>query len=421
MKKQNNKFYNKAIKYYQSGQINKALEICELGLSYSLKSSAILNLKGLLLYQKGNLEGAITVWKINKDFNNDVIAFNYINDAKEDQTRGQLYLLGEKKLKELNIQEAITLFEKCAESDFNSIKVNTALSLCYQKKGQFEKSIEHMNKALSIDKNSKMAKQIKKELIEVKAYKDSSKKILLPLISLVVISLICGIAYNLPKYFKSNKDTNYNSIVSSQDKTTGDLQTNQNEEVQANKEQENLQEASKNDVSKTTFNSQKIMEAISKNDFDSMYLELNNVNEKNLKDEDKAIYRQCTDVLKTSGVENFYERAMKEFNSNNYEKAMLEFEKAYAYVGSSYLKEHVLFYSAVNLDKLSNTKEAVKMYEEYYNEYPKGVYTDNALYNVALLISNIDKDKSLYYATKLRDDFPNSIYLNNNITSILNH
>ena len=138
MDKKSKKAYDKAMMYYEKGKINKALDVCESALSENLKNSAVLNFKGLLLYQKGELNEAITVWKINKDFNNDSMAKNYINDAKADEFRLQLYKEGEKQLKQFNIDKAIDIFKKCSESDFNAIKVSTALGLCYQKKRKFQ-------------------------------------------------------------------------------------------------------------------------------------------------------------------------------------------------------------------------------------------------------------------------------------------
>ena len=65
-----NKIYEKAMDNYHGGYIEKALEQCEKGISLNLKDVRLLNLKGMLLYIKGDLKGAIAVWKINKDYNN---------------------------------------------------------------------------------------------------------------------------------------------------------------------------------------------------------------------------------------------------------------------------------------------------------------------------------------------------------------
>lgn len=417
MDKKCKKLYNKAIKYYQTGEINKALEVCEEALSYSLKNSSILNLKGILLYQKGTLDGAITVWKINKDFNDDGIAKNYLRDTQDDKRRSELYLLGEKKLKELNIDDAINIFQQCLESDFNSIKVNTALALCYQKKGDFVKCITHMEKALSLDKKSKIANQIKKELIEIKAYKGSNHKLWIPIISLIILFIIGIIIYNFYKASNINKEINNPSIESLPNNTLENTKDNNEEETIKEEKEENVSDVTK----KNSINIDKLKEALDKNDLDIIYSELDNVNENDIENNDKGIYRNAINILKTTGVEKFYEKAMNEFNLKNYENANIEFQKAYKYCEGSYLKEHIIFYKAVTLENIKNNEEAIKTYDEYYTQYPNGEYADNALYNVAMLTNGTNKEKSLYYANKLKDNFPNSIYFNQNIINMLNN
>lgn len=74
MNKKVGKTYTKAMDYYEKGKINKALEICEDILLEGLDNPVVLNFKGLLLYQKGNLSDAIIASQINKDLNNDDIA-----------------------------------------------------------------------------------------------------------------------------------------------------------------------------------------------------------------------------------------------------------------------------------------------------------------------------------------------------------
>ena len=142
MNKKAQKAYDKAMDYYEKGKINKALEICEEILSEGLDNAPVLNFKGLLLYQKGSLSEAVTVWRINQDINNDEIAGNYIKDSEADKNRLDLYKQGEKALNQLNIDKALEVFNRCAESDFNAIKVNTGIGMCYQKNGVFYRDKE---------------------------------------------------------------------------------------------------------------------------------------------------------------------------------------------------------------------------------------------------------------------------------------
>ncbi len=421
MKKKNKRFYDKAIKYYQNGDLSKSLKACEESLSYSLKNPSILNLKGLILYQQGKLDEAITVWKINKDFNNDGIAQNYIHSAKEDEVRVELYELGEKKLKELKIDEAIKIFKKCKESDFNCIKVDTALALCYQKKGEINKCIDYMNKVLVIDKNYKVANQIKRQLIELKAYKKESNNFVKSMVALVGVIFICGTVYVFKDNFKGiNKDNNVS--MESLNKVEDDASNSEDVVTEDKKESEpKTPDVTTNEQDKKVLlDVNKLNEHFENGDVDNIYYDLQNVNEFDVSDEYKGLYRRCINLLKTSGIEVFYEKGMEEFNIQNYEKANVEFSKAYDYCDGSYLNEHIMFYKAVTLEQLNNSDEAIKLYELYYEEYPKGSYADNALYNLSLILNNTDREKSIYYADKLRDEFSESIYFNETINQILN-
>ncbi|MBN1037356.1 hypothetical protein DVW12_01295 [Clostridium botulinum] len=421
MKKKNKKFYDKAIKYYQNGDLSKSLKACEESLSYSLKNPSILNLKGLILYQQGKLDEAITVWKINKDFNNDGIAQNYIHSAKEDEVRVELYELGEKKLKELKIDEAIKIFKKCKESDFNCIKVDTALALCYQKKGEINKCIDYMNKVLVIDKNYKVANQIKSQLIDLKAYKKESNNFIKSMAALVGVIFICGTVYIFKDNFKGiNKDNNVS--MESINKVEDDASNSEDVVTEDKKESElKTPDVTTNEQDKKVLlDVNKLNEHFENGDVDNIYYDLQNVNELDVSDEYKGLYRRCVNLLKTSGIEVFYEKGMEEFNIQNYEKANVEFSKAYDYCDGSYLNEHIMFYKAVTLEQLNNSDEAIKLYELYYEEYPKGSYADNTLYNLSLILNNTDREKSIYYADKLRDEFSESIYFNETINQILN-
>ena len=211
MNKKVNKAYGKAMDYYEKGKINKALEICEDILLEGLDNPVVLNFKGLLLYQKGNLREAITAWEMNKDLNNDDIAKNYIKDAVADEKRLDLYKSGEQALKQLKIDKALELFKRCSESDFNATKVNTGIAMCYQKKGDLYRAKEYVDKALNIDQNAVTAKIIEKELKEDGIYlesKNSSKGFLVIITSLFVILAIVSGGYLVMSKFKDKNLSN---------------------------------------------------------------------------------------------------------------------------------------------------------------------------------------------------------------------
>jgi len=393
-----------------------------------LDNPPALNFKGLLLYQKGNLNEAITAWKINKDLNDDDMAQNYIQDAMADEKRMDLYREGEQSLKQLKIDTALELFKRCAESDFNSIKVNIGIGMCYQKKGDFYRAKEYVDKALSIDKNAITAKIIEKELKEEGVYsedKNSSKGFLIGITSLFVILAIAAGGYLIFSKFK-NKDFTINiheakgnEVIDEKKNTTEDAKEAEVKEISEVKPETTSKEIVKEESKNTSFNKEKLKTLMENNDLDGVYEQLKEVKKESISSEDLTVYKQAIDLMKNQGIAKFYEYGLWSFNQNNYSEARISFDKAYTYCEGSSIKEHILFYRASNSLKESNIPIALAQYEEYYKQYPKGVYTQEALYELALLNKTVDKEKSKSYANSLINNFPSSIYINDNIVSIV--
>lgn len=415
MNKKSKKIYDKAIDYFERGKINKALEICELELSKSLQNSNMLNLKGLLLYEKGDLNEAITVWTINKDINKDVIAQNYIKNAQGDKKRLELYKEGEKALKQLKIDKALELFKICSESDFNAIKVNTGLGLCCQKKGDFFKAKEYIDKALKLDENAITANVVKKELEEANLYygaKKSSKKFI---IIVVILFIIAGLGISSYLIIEKKQAEN---------KTIEEYQNNNEPQVEKNIESSsemNSEQDKKDILNLKTFDKEKMKKLIENNDLDGIYDEVDNVNEESLSDDNKEIYKQAINLLKSDGVSKFYEYGLWYFNQENYDNAKNQLDKAYKYCEGNSLKEHIIFYRASTASKRLDNKSALSQYEDYYNQYPNGAYIEGVLYELSLLSNSENKEESKNYANELVTKYPNSVYVNNQIKDIMNN
>lgn len=426
MNRKAKKAYDKAMDLYEKGKINKALEICEEALSEGLDNSLVLNFKGLLLYQKGDLNGAITVWKINEEVNNDHTAKNYIRDSMIDKKRLDLYKQGEQAIKKFKIDEALGLFRRCAESDFNSIKVNTGIAICYQKKGDLYKAKEYVDKALSIDEDAITAKLIEKQLKEDGMYLEvekSSEGFLIVITILVVIFAIAAAGYSIMFKFKNTnlgnriEESKSNEVAEKNNVTT----ENKESEIQE-RTGENL-DAYSNDINKEepkylALDKEKLKVLIANGDLDSIYEQIRNVKEELADGEDAELYKQAIELIKTQGVSKFYEYGLWYFNEGNYTDARISLDKAYAYCEGNNLKEHILFYRASSSLKESDSNSAIVQYEEYYNQYPNGVYIQEVLYELALLSNPVKLEKSKFYANALMNNFPDSIYINDNIASI---
>lgn len=424
MNKKAKKTYDKAMDFYEKGKIDKALELCEEVLSEGLDNPVVLNFKGLLLYQKGNLNEAVTVWRINKELNNNDIAQNYIKDVIADEKRLELYKQGEQALRQLKIDKALELFNICGESDFNSIKVNTGIAICYQKKGEFYKAREYVDKALNIDENAVTARIVEKELKKDGVYsktKNSSKGFLIGITILFIIFSVAAGGYLVISKFKDKNLSNNIENKNSQGLEENSInQENKENEVEENTEI-NLADTSKEMLKEKpqniSFDKEKLKTLIANNDLDGIYEQLKNVKEESISAEDREVYKNATDLMKNQGVSKFYEYGLWYFKQQNYSDAKVSFDKAYTYCEGSSLKEHILFYRASNSYKESDNN-ALAQYEEYYNQYPSGVYVQEALYQLALLSNSIDKEKSKTYANTLINNFPSSIYINDNIVSI---
>lgn len=407
MSRKMGELYNKAVKYHDEGNLDKAIVVCEKAMSENLKNAAILNLKGLIFYQKGELDEAITVWNINREFNDNDMSKSYIRDSISDREKILWYEEAEKLIKKLSIDRAIDILNKCAESDFNTINVNTALGLCYYKKGEPKKAKEYLNNALTVDRNYKPAKSLLKEINKV--YKeDSSKSKKKAYILTFLAAVILGGSFATYK------------LISKDDakaEFTSDKQIVQNEG-----KQDHLVEEKKGDITikdNKEFNADKIQVALDNNDIYRLSAMIDGVDEKSLNDYDKNLYNTTIKKLKDEGVEKFYYKGLDYFNNKEYKKAIGEFSLALPYSKESYLNEHILYFAGITEQKLENNREATKYLEEYYNYYPNGTYKEEVLYKLAIVNEKDNIDKSKLYARILRDKYAKSMYNNKNIDKIL--
>lgn len=424
------KLYNKAMNLYNKGNLNKALHICEKILAADLSYSDALNLKGLMLYQKGLLNEAKIVWKLNYDLNNDSMAGKYIEDCKSDEERVHTYTKAEQSLKNMNIEKALLLFKECAKSDFNAIKVSTGLAMCYARKGDNYRAKEYVDKALLIDNEAVTANSIKNDLIKSGVYSKEnniSKKILLIVTVLFIIGTLSAGGYSL--YIKINADAvkkqsteniieddmHKQNISDTQNDSYDELKLDETD-TEENITDDNL-EVNNNSID---FNSAEIESLINNKEIDKLYDYINGTDRSELLGSEINLYDDAVELLKTDGVSKFYEYGVWNFNNKNFEAAELELEKAYKYCNESYLKEHIVFYKGSTASQTGDNPEALRLYKEYYSLYPKGSYIEGVLYELALLTNTTNKDMGKEYAEILVNDYPNSLYINEYIKEITN-
>lgn len=390
MKYENKKHYEKALSLYNKGYIDKAIEVCEIGISNSLKDSKLLNLKGLLLYIKGNLEEATAIWKINKDYNNDLISKSYLEDSKNDFQRYVLYKEAESLIENMYIDEALENLLECSNSDFNAIEVNNLLAITYIKKREYDNSKLCLEKVLSFDKKNMKANEILKDINELLDTKNISR-LLIGSISVISVLLIAFVTV----YSLGILDINLNG---SDTKRIIGFKI-EKEENKKNDEVNNIEE---NNLSKDKFN---------------------NVQDSNLnKDEEfnSELVSNEHILLTNIEIQNNYEEASSYFKEKNYENAINILEETKEASSNHYLNDDIIFFLASSYDKLGNSEKAIEVFEDFISMYKQGNYSQEVYYRLILLYSEKDINKSKEYAKEFIEIYPSSIYNNNKVKEILN-
>lgn len=407
------KAYIKAVRYYEECEIEKAIKKCEESISDSLKNSSALNLKGLLLYLKGDLEGAVAQWKINSDFNDNSMAKNYIYDSKSDKERLALYKNAEMLLKNLAIDEAIDSLNKCKESDFNAIRVNLALAICYGKKGDYSASSVYVSKVLNIDRNNPGAKALAKEIEEFQGIKlevTKGSNLLKSTIAIVVLCLVFAGAVIAYKLIDKNKTEGISNSESSTEPTEAVSPIKANEKAEMGETK-----------IESLVNYDELQKEINNKDFDLIYNSMKQINLETIQEKDKTIYLKGKELLETEGVSFFYKKGSELYSQKNFKDAKVQFVKGYEYGAKNYLYPHIIFFNAASDEQLGNVDSAIKEYGQYYNSYKKETYIAETIYKLALLNKDKDRDKSILYAKEIKENYTDSIYNNQVISNLLDN
>ncbi|MGL4741473.1 MAG: tetratricopeptide repeat protein [Sarcina sp.] len=408
-------YYNLGVKYFHKGNLEKAVANLDIAISHDLKNSAALNLRGMIFYIKGQGEKAVHSWKINIDFNDDEIAKNYIKAYKEDSVNEERYLNALKEIKRNKIKEAIELLEVCTSSDFNVINVRNALSYCYARNGQFEKARDNALMVLDKDSNDALAKenlQVCNEKLGVSSFSIGKKQIIAVVALLVVISA---------GFFVVNKGER---VKDKSENTATIVDTNESDKSNVNSKPKEEKENKENIDINNKFDAKKLNIAIENKNYSDIHSFIANINYNNLAAEDKVAYDEANEIMGRDGLKYFYDQAAKLVKTESFGKAKDMLLKAYAYSKDTYLEEHTKYMLAMCYERLNDTDNAIKYYEDYIKgdydkESEQGGYMDVALYKLALLNEKNNIEESKKYASRLVKEYKSSIYNNTNISKIL--
>lgn len=401
------KLYVKAIKYYNEGYLEKALEICEKCISENINNTSAVNLKGLLYYLRGDLENAQALWKMNYHVNKDLVSKKYLEDSKNDEEKKNLYNEALKLMKEIKIKEALALFKLCKNSDFNTINVDNYITLCYIKLGEYAEAQNSIEQVLKVDKTNKEALTHRKELIEFGIIKREKGLLKYSIAVLVCVFLLSAAAI----IFNNNKSPKTGSIA----KDTIETQSVKNNEVIADKEniEKPLEKVNEE------FPIKALEKAIGEADYEELYGITSVWQDKSLKEGELRVLVNAKEQLSQKGVEYFYNKGREFFSSKDYNKAIEYFLKAYAYGNENYLLSHITYMLGVSYQRIGDFNNIIKYYSEYDSKYPNGDYEPTILYELALIYKDVDEVKSKSYAERLARLYSKSIYNNSIINEIL--
>ena len=385
------KYYKEALTKYHNGYIDQAINLCAASVAENNKYKAAASLKGVLFYFKGDLENARELWEFNVRVNKDVVSKKYLDNSKIDDKFLPIYAKGVGLINEVKISEALECLKECEESDFNVINVSNHIALCYIKQGEFSKARVYLDKVIVIDKKNKMAMDNIKMLKKYGIIENKFKHV--PIIACLIILIIIGTS--LSTHFFKRK------TVAIQPK------------VEVVKPVVKTEPTTKEEVKPAqTFPYDKLKAYIDQGNYDELDKQLNLWKDKNVDDKAKALLQTASVLVKDKGLKAFYDKAGQYSTAKDYKNAFIYYYKIYSYGKVNYLYENGLFFLGKTKEKLGDAEEAIKYYEEYNTDFPKGEYAASVLYTLVNLYSKKDTDKSKTFAKILIKRFPNSDYNN---------
>ncbi|MCM1989699.1 hypothetical protein [Oceanirhabdus seepicola] len=417
------KYYKKALKFYYDGNIDKALNYCNKSISFNMKNSAALSLKGLLLYFKGELKEARKIWEKNFKVNGDEVAKKYLVDSRADFEKMDIYDEAILKLQEMKISLAIKLLLHCKKSDFNCLNVNKKLIDCYLKKGEYDKITEVVNEFKIIDKKDIYVKNVEKELIKLGVKeKESNKEIIYKIAGGVVIVVLITTAAKYSMNFIKNTPGNEKSTVATAEKGDEGNKINKEENNKVGEDKANNEESNETEEANkyTSFPKEELDDNLQKENVDGLISILKKIDENSLSINDKMIYNKAQEYVEKNAVGYYLEKGKSFSNDENYEKALQEYEKGMKYFkkGVGYGENIVFELASLNI-QLAMVDDVIKycdMLDEYYSD--SGYYEDT-IYEAALFLKSRDITKAKEYAHKLKEVNPDSIYINDKLKEVL--
>lgn len=441
----------KAKDLYDNKNYKEVLKICDKILEKEYNNEQALELEGEALLKLGRIEEAVLNWQINAEYNNNPTAKMHLEDVDDETKQRALnltlnlsnlskFINSEAKKIEKQKKEAKKIENKKEEAKYNenskilepkeSLAKNNVINNEPRKKdledknnkNQVKDNIENKKQPVVDDKENNKKDLKRTESNSNNIEKDSSKEnsktkdlnasnkeeiveknkrkndkpsnkgkksaIIAACALIVVISSYVGI-----KYFKAPAN---------------------------NTETKQEQTEEKPKMSAEELNS-KLSDAISKNDYNEIYTLLEENPQNTITDATKENYDKALDLIKTKGIEKFYNEGLDQYKFKTYDKALDSFTKAYKYCNGSYLEPHILYFLGSTYNSIDKKDDGAKYFQEYLDKYPHSdLYTAEILYNLSLYYHNKgDNKKAKEYAQHIENSYPSSPYYNDVTKDIL--
>lgn len=406
-----NKFYKKALIMQSKGYIDKAIELCEKSIAEDIKNNAAIDLKGMLLYLKGELKEAKANWELNVKLNKDSAAKKYLESLPGDEKKFEYYVKALKCIKEVKIKEALNLLHECEKSHYNSINIHNSIAICNIKQGNYNEANSHIDAVFKIDRSNEMALANAKKLEEIneRKAKINSTKLIKLMSAVIAIAIVFTLAIAFKKYVKiPNIQLDKKTQKTAVKKEKKQLTKNENKKsVENNKASENL------------FKSEELLTAINNKDYEKIYYYEENFANKELSINDKVIMVKALEILKSDGVQYYYKTGSSYASKSDYANAEQNFLKAYKYGSNNYVYADVIYYLATSYKNTGDIENAIKYYTQYDSNFKNGSYEETVLYELAVIYKDLDKAKAKTYANELTTKYPKSFYINSIIQEIL--
>lgn len=402
-----NKLYNKVLMYYNRGKLQKALDLCYHKEDLIINSLALLNLKGLMHYLKGEMNEARRCWNLSYRNFSDPISEKYLMDSVNDEELWKSYVRGVKYSKALNITEAIYELEQCKmKSHFNCINVNNQLTQCYLKKTNYDEAILCINEVLSIDSDNKEANDNRKNLIDLDVIENKTKKIIIKsfIVSIVLIGIIsCYFIFIRPLISNKAKVETPMSSKEQVDKLQDELNKNTNKDSPQKE-----RPIDKDNNEKLHIN--KMGDLVEKKDFKGIDDELDKWSLKKdaLSVNESIMFNKGKSFMDSNGGEYFYKKGFEFSKSGNYKSAIEYYNIGLKYGIGKFPYEHSLYMLGVAYNKSNDYQNSIKIFEKYYIEYKEktyikdGNYIEDALRYLINMTKNIDDEKYQKYSLELK-------------------